>query len=307
MQIRKMSLMLVALVAVGMTLTACGDEGRESLSCTDNAGCLENEICHPDAKVCVQTCTAAADCPDSSKKCEAISSTNAQMICKCTTTEFCQGDERVSDASTLSCSTAYSVCVSPGTTPACTKDADCSAGQTCETSTGTCKTPTTGATCSGEGKSTCNYGELCSTSSKCAAVPAPTCDNYQNFTAKSELGTTGPILFKATTEGAAVESFCGTGSATPKRVKVKLSAYSSTAFPDNKDGLSALFYVTVNGNKNSGSALISSSTGNYVVSGTNKDRADMIVSFCVAESSTTLSLGFYFTNGNFLCHQAIYQ
>jgi hypothetical protein len=32
----------------------------------------------------------------------------------------------------------------------------------------------------------------------------------------------------------------------------------------------------------------------------------MIVSFCVAETSNTLSLGFYFKGGNFLCHQANY-
>ncbi len=174
MQIRKMTLMLAALGALSMTLTGCPEgDGRESLTCTDNAGCLENEICHPTAKVCVQTCTAGADCPDSSKTCEAIGGTSdqsAQMICKCSTDALCQTDERISDASTLTCSTTSKVCVPPGTTPACTTNADCTGGQVCDTATGTCKAPTTGATCSGEGKSTCNYGEFCS-SSTCAAVP----------------------------------------------------------------------------------------------------------------------------------------
>lgn len=280
MQLRKMTLMLAVLGSMSMVLTGCPDGGRESLDCTADTDCVADELCHPTAKVCVQTCTAGTDCPDSAKTCEAIdtTSTTSPKICKCSTDALCQTDERVSDASGLKCS-ADKVCTSGGTT-----------------------NPTT---CSGEGKSTCAYGQFCS-SNTCAAVPAPTCENYQNFTGKSELGTTGTIIFKAVTTSAAVDTgWCGTGT-NRKRVKVTMSAYSSTPFPATKDELNGLFYVQVAGTKLDGSDTISGSSGNYTVTGTNRDRADFIMNFCVAEASTTLSLGVYFTAGNFFCHQASY-
>jgi hypothetical protein len=186
-------------------------------------------------------------------------------------------------------------------TPACTTDANCASGQVC--SNGTCVAAS--ATCSGEGKSTCAYGQFCSTNT-CAAVPAPTCENYQNFAGKTtELGNTGPIIFKAVTTSAAVDSFCGTGT-NRKRVKVTVSAYSNTPFPQTKDELNGLFYVQVAGTKLDGSDTISSSAGNYTVTGTNRERADFIMNFCVAETSSTLSIGAYFTGGNFFCYQSNY-
>lgn len=278
MQIRKMTLMLAALGAMSMALTGCG--GGRDLTCSADTDCAEAEICHPQAGVCVQTCSTSADCPESAKTCDALSSTNTTKICRCSTNELCQRDTRVDDASTLSCSTAYSVCVPSGTT-------------------GPGPTPTT---CSGEGQSTCSYGQFCS-SGACTAVTAPTCQNYERFDERGELGTTGPIIFKAT-ETAAVEAYCS--SSAPKRVKVTISAYSSTPFPQSKDDLNGLFWVDVDGDKHSGAAVVAAGGSNYVVSGTNRERADIILSFCVAESSRTLSLGVYFTGGNFFCHQATY-
>ncbi|KFA94358.1 hypothetical protein [Archangium violaceum] len=300
MQLRKMTLMLAVLGTMSMVLTGCPDGGRESLDCTADTDCVADEICHPTAKVCVQTCTIGDDCPESSKTCEAISASNSTKICKCSTDALCQRDERISDASGLKCS-ADKVCTG-GTTSGCTKDADCGTGQVCNTTNGTCSAAPT--TCSGEGKSVCAYGQYCN-SNTCAAVPAPACTNYTNFTRKAELGTTGPIIFKAVTTSAALDSFCGTGS-TPKRVKVTVSAYSSTPFPQSKDELNGLFYVMVSGTPVDGTDLISSSSGNYTVTGTNRERADFVMSFCVAESSDTLSIGTYFTNGNFFCYQANY-
>jgi hypothetical protein len=342
MQIRTMKLMLAVVGAMSLVLTGCPDGGRESLACTDTTQCIEGEICHPSAKVCVQTCTLATnECPDSAPKCEPIGGGNTQEICKCSTTALCQRDERVTDASTLECTSA-GVCAPAGgtTTPACTKNADCTtsgqvcdvaagvckaactknadcttSGQVCEVASGLCKAQTTGNACQGQGKSTCNYGEFCntgtSTSGTCAVMPAPTCQNYTNFTQRDQLGVTGPMLFTASVVSAAVETtplnqrWCQDTSA-PKRVRVKLSAYANTPFPENKSALNGFLYVLVAGSQTSATALVSDTAADYVVSGTNKERADIIVNFCVAQDSTTRSLGFYFTNGNFLCYQANY-
>ncbi|ATB32430.1 hypothetical protein [Melittangium boletus] len=302
MQLRKMTLMFAALSAVSLMM-ACDGGGRDTLACASDTDCLESEICHPQAGVCVQTCSSAADCPDSAKTCDPLSGTS-NSICKCKTDELCQGDTRLSDASGLSCSTTYSVCTDQTATK-CTSNAQCAANQTCNTTTGACEDrPAEGAACSGQGQTTCAYGQFCS-SSKCAAVPAPTCQNYTNFTRRSELGTTGPIIFNASVVSAATDSFCGSGTNT-KRVKVNVSAYSSTPFPQTKNELNGLFYVQVAGTRLDGADTISSSAGNYTVTGSNRERADFVMSFCVAPSSDTLSLGVYFTGGNFFCYQADY-
>jgi len=297
--------MFAALSAVSLMM-AC-DGGRESLACTSTTDCLESEICHPQAGVCVQTCTIGADCPGSAKTCEKLSATDSTLICKCETNQLCQSDTRLSDSSGLSCSSTYSVCTDQtGTTPtACTADAQCAANQTCNTATGACQDrPAEGAACTGVGQTTCAYGQFCS-SSKCAPVPAPTCDNYVNFTKRNELGTTGSIIFNASVVSAVTDSFCG-GGTNSKRVKVNVSAYSSTPFPSTKNELNGLFYVQVAGTTLDGSDTISSSAGNYTVTGSNRERADFVMSFCVAPASTTLSLGLYFTSGNFFCYQADY-
>lgn len=302
MQLRKMTLMLAALGAMGMMLTACGDEGRTSLTCSTNADCLESEICHPDAKVCVQTCTTSADCPNAAKTCEAVSASNTQLICKCSTDALCQSDERVSDASTLVCSATAKVCV-----PKCSTDTDCSAGQTCDTSAGVCKPgTTTGNTCTGEGQSTCSYGEFCS-SSKCAAVPAPTCANFDpaqggrtpTFNAAT---STGPIIYDVTQVSFSQDSWCAAvAGSTGLTAKARVKAYIKTGtFPAAKSDLPGLFYVRVNGSETDGSALIRPSEYSTADGG---KRAEFTMNFCPGESATTLSIGLYFTGGNEICKQ----
>ena len=151
MQLRNVKLMLAALGAMSMVLTGCPEDLKE-LTCTDNTQCLESEICHPDAKVCVQTCTSSADCPDTAKTCDVLSATNPQKICQCSTDALCNMDR---DEQDLACAPDSRVCV-----PKCTADADCASGQTCDTTAGICKpSGSTGQTCNPTNQpDTCSYG-----------------------------------------------------------------------------------------------------------------------------------------------------
>ncbi len=304
MQLRKTMWMLTALSAMSLVMTGCPEDGGEtSLACTSTTDCLETEICHPTAKICVTTCEAGADCPDSAKTCAPVDPNDATStkVCQCSLDNLCNTDRETAD---LVCSNLDKVCV-----PRCESDPDCGAGRTCNTGTGQCEESGTnpGDSCTGEGQGTCTYGQQYCNSNTCTALPAPTCTNYDNFPNKSVLGTTGTIIYSARVVGAAIDNnFCGSG-ATPKRLRVAVSAYSSTPFPQTKDDLNGFFYVRVNGTTTDGAAAVSSSQGNYTVSGTNRERAEIIVSLCVASDSTTTSTGFYFTSGNFYCYQANYQ
>jgi hypothetical protein len=306
MQIRKMTLMLAALGALSMTLTACGDGGRESLTCTDNTGCLENEICHPTAGVCVQTCTTTADCPDSAKNCAAIGGTNTQLICKCSTPELCQRDERVADASTLTCLSGASVCAPTGTTAGCTTNADCTGGQVCDTASGTCKAPTTGATCQGTSKSTCNYGEFCS-SGACAAAPvAPaTCENFSKSRPEWSASTSnGPVIYNVSlVRYETASSNCDQSGGQADAFIVRVNAYRTDAdWPATRAGLAGFFYVTTGGAETDivNKGLLIPNTG-YNRNTSNLKDAEFNVALCRGPGSTTIQPGFYFTGGNPVC------
>lgn len=277
MQLRKTMWMLTALSAMSLMMTACGGDD-EITSCTSDAQCGDDEVCQTAAGVCVQTCEQASDCPDSAKICDALSSTDSRKVCKCQVgTSFCA--DEYGEGFTCSASTRV-----------CTDDDD------------TNPNPNPGGSCSGEAQSSCAYGQFCN-SGTCAAVPAPTCENYQNFSGKSQLGTTGTIIYSAEVVSSNNDStFCG--ATNPQRVKVALNAYSSTPFPATKDQLNGFFYVIVNGTASSGAATVSASSGNYTVTGANRENAEIIVNLCRPSNSTTTSTGFYFTNGNFFCYQA---
>jgi hypothetical protein len=284
MQLRKMTLMIAAL---GLALTACPG-GRDDLSCTADTDCSgENEICHPTAQVCVQTCTDTNDCPDSSKTCEAISATNSQKICKCATDQQCQTDERVTDASTLSCvksGSNYGVCKSTGT--------------------GGGTTPP-GAACTGSGQSTCAYGQFCS-SGTCTAAPeaAATCENFsKNRPDWSAASSNGPVIYSvAGTAYQKGSAYCGDASA-PDAFIVRVRAYRTDAdWPAARSGLSGFFYVTTGSNRidvvNSG--LLVPNTG-YNRTASNPKDAEFNVYLCRPSNSQTIQVGFYFTGGNPVC------
>ncbi|RKH69160.1 hypothetical protein [Corallococcus llansteffanensis] len=296
MQLRKMMVMLAAVSTMSLALTACGDDATTAETCTSDTDCSSG-FCNTAAGVCMETCESASECPDTEKECAPLAgATNTAKVCQCKTNQLCNED----DSTSLVCGTVSKRCEEPGTSTGCTKDADCTTGNTCDTASGQCKPAAT--TCSGEGKATCAYGSACYNNA-CSAPPAPTCENYNNFSNKAALGTTGPIIFKAATTSAAVDSFCDASA--PKRVKITISAYSSTPFPATAAELNGFLYVLVNGTTRT--PVVSSSAGNYVVTGTNRERADIVANICVAADSKTTSLGYYFTGGNFFCFQSSYN
>jgi len=294
MQLRKTLMMLTALSALSVVMTGCPGDEERILRCATDGECNQGEICHPTAKACVQTCATNDEC--STRKCEAVSTSVATKVCKCTTDQLCTSDL----GTELLCSTLDTVC-----TPKCTADVDCGTGRTCDTATGQCKAGggNTGTTCTGEGQTTCAYGQFCS-ASKCTAVPAPTCANFNpsqggKTPVWNATSSTGPIIFDVTQVSFANDSFCsGAGEIT---AKARVKAYVSTGtFPAQKDALSGLFYVRVNGSEVSGTNLIRPSE--YAVSADGKT-ATFTMNFCPGASATTLSVGIYFTGGNETCAQ----
>jgi hypothetical protein len=192
MQLRNVKLMLAALGAMSMVLTGC-PEDTKNLTCTDDTQCLESEICHPDAKVCVQTCTSSADCPDTAKTCAALSATNSQQICKCSTDALCNLGREEQD---LACAPDSKVCA-----PKCTADVDCAEGQMCDTTAGVCKpSGSTGQTCNPANQpDTCSYGQVCSSATnKCEAAPQGTCTQATGAPAWNQTGGTAPVIVSAT-------------------------------------------------------------------------------------------------------------
>lgn len=285
MQLRKMTLMLAALGAMSMMVTACGDGGRTSadLACTADTDCSgEGEICHPTAGVCVQTCTANTDCPDSAKRCETVGGANTQKVCKCDTTALCQSDERVSDPENLACSSG--VCAPTGTN---------GPGPT---------------TCSGSGQGACSYGQYCNNST-CTAAPVAeaTCENFsQNRPQWSAATSNGPVIYNVSRVSyQAKYQFCDQAGGAPDAFIVRVNAYrTDTNWPDTRAGLSGFFYVTTGSNQLdvvNNSLLVPGSGYNRNTS--NPKDAEFNVYLCRPSNSQTIQVGFYFTGGNPVCAQ----
>ncbi len=305
MQLRKMMLMLTALGAVSGFMAGCGDEEPGSSTCTSNDDCAGTEICHPDAGVCVTTCTSGSDCPDSAKTCAPLGGTGPDAntsICQCSTDVLCNGGPD-SESTDLVCSNLDNVCV-----PKCATDDDCGDGRVCDEASGQCEEgDTTGDTCSGEGQTTCSYGEFCS-SSTCTAVPAPTCQNFNPGQGGKQpvwnvSTSTGPIIFEITRQSWAPDTvtpaFC-TGDTLKVRVKAYQPADSTATFPEQKSALNGLFYATVDGDEVDGDNLIRPSE--YTVSQNGK-LATFTMNFCPSANINSISLGLFFTNGNEICAQ----
>lgn len=279
MQLRKTNLLLAAVFATSLVLTACGDEaGGENLSCNEDGDCADTEICS--AGYCMQTCDTAADCPDTNKNC-AASTGSTQKICRCSTDELCNGGDA---EGTLTCTASG----------ACTSDAGPGPGPT---------------TCTGTGQAGCAYGSEC-VSGTCTALTTGTCSNITNATEPTSqykpstwtpsISNKGPVIYNVSQVSYATDTtFCSSGF----RAVAKIEAYANTGFtfPTAKEGLGNFFYAQVDGD-----TLAVQTTSNpngvgvtsYQQTGGGTG-ATFNINLCTATNS--LQIGVFFVNGNGYC------
>lgn len=148
--------------------------------------------------------------------------------------------------------------------------------------------------------STCAYGSFCGASETCRSVPAPACDNFRKFPVSWDPATsTGPVTYAAELLSLGPDS-TGCPSHIPTRFRSRLRAYSpSGGLPTTAAELSTVFsYVNPNGSYISDPSQFS----DIVTSGDLKT-TEFVVSNCVADQPT-VSLGFYFEEGNGFCQTA---
>ena len=122
----------IGLAAMTVTVAACGTDETRGAVCTLDTDCHANELCHPQARICVQTCRSADSCDAAvAPNCQPLSEADARPICKCSEEASCQrGDLGASGT----CSPSLQVCVTR-----CGEEGACPEGQTCDTATNECR------------------------------------------------------------------------------------------------------------------------------------------------------------------------
>jgi hypothetical protein len=269
--LQRLGLIGVTAAALALALAGCPDGGGVA-TCTSDTECQSDELCHPNAKVCVRKCSSTTDCPTEAKTCKTTTATGAQMICTCATDQLCEQELGTGTV----CSDSWEVC-----------------------------TPTEGTSCSATAvqPDTCGYGQFCGTGSTCQAVAPPTCGNISGPHAATwnAATSTGPIIYEATKVSFAPDPaggpvFCG--SAEPNtRVRVRVKAYRTTGtFPTTDAAFAAdLHYVRTDGSEGPSSAI----TGLTVTN--NGRNAEWDQNFCVNSSLSQFTGALHFVGGNEFC------
>src|SRR5690606_6021060 len=270
MDFKKVSIAFIGALAAGALFTACpGGEGTLYGECTTDLSCGTGEICHPDAGVCVTTCTDANDCGDEAKTCAAIGDDDDRKVCQCQTDALCAGF-----AEGLTCDLQSAVCVGDGTGGGGNADS-----------------------CEGQGQATCDYGDFCN-DGECAAAPQAddSCPNFdrRGITWTPEDGT-GPVIYEVSTISP-ISGFCGADS---KPFSARVLAYNANGtFPTQRTALQGFFYVRVNGTESDATLLMTNE--NYRITNGGKN-GEFNLTFCAATNLSSVDVGLYFTNGNEVC------
>jgi hypothetical protein len=122
---------LIGLAAVAVAVAACGTDETRGAVCALDSDCHANELCHPQARLCVGLCRSAESCEEEARDCQPLSEEDARTVCKCSEEAQCQG-ERLGSSGT--CSASLQVCVTR-----CGEEGTCPEGQTCDTATNECR------------------------------------------------------------------------------------------------------------------------------------------------------------------------
>lgn len=308
----------VALAAVLAACSSPSDNDGGSKFCTGDSECATGSICHPTARLCVQTCTSSSDCPMGAKACNPVVAGSSTNVCQCTTSNLCATDT----AGTI-CAAYDQICVAK-----CASSADCPNGRTCDTASGDCAPPggnndggmdagtpctdqgqcgndvcdfttgycAAGATCSTTNAQpdTCSYGQACFQGDVCGEMGGPTCGNFMSGSGAlswAPASDNGPVIYVAQDDATDDIAFCTSGSYAHT---VHLYAYWTQAWPSSSANAPGPKYVSSTGTE---TAAGFRPTSGYTASGYD---VDFKITLC-AMTASPITAGFYFTGGNGFC------
>lgn len=313
-------LWLTAAASIAFAM-GCGGGGGEPTdagnTCSSDAACGTGKVCHPALKTCVQSCTLAADCSGSQRKCARYDGTPGTSaspgFCQCETDQLCS-----SVTANQVCNLATKQC-----TDKCTSNLSCPTGSTCTMSTGVCTALSgTDAGTGDAGTSTdagtdagmdagvlgcdpmtqpgsCGYGSYCSGVATCETVSVGTCSNVAALPAWST-SSTGPVIYYVE-DNADVIADCTLpdGGITGNPFTTTVYAYTKTGtFPANKSNLPGFFYYSSSGTPTDIPLNLLRTSGYSLFQG----GSVMTAKFTLCSSATqSIQAGFAFTGGNPVC------
>jgi len=285
MRKRQWMWMLPGLLA--LVLAACGTDD-EIKTCALDADCGSAELCHPNVKVCVKTCTSSGDCPDSAKTCDAISKTDDRKICRCVTTALCNNDRKEKD---LVCNDAYKVCIpedkNKDVEPPLPPD---EVGAPCDSNK--------------PQPDVCKHGLVCGSDNKCAEPPSSSAcsSRFEGKLNWDPSKPTGPIIYSVESLGGGNRpNHCQGGGNMQFRVK----AYSTGSQLQKFNNVPLMLYrpsgspmeVFIGGAPGKTGDPSVYSTDGWVNNG--DDQVTILINLC--PPSNNYVAGLAFNNGNTAC------
>lgn len=168
----------VALGALALTGSGCGDDAKQATPCTGDDSCAFGQICGASGFCEVVPCATDAECPAGNQACITVGASKSCAVveCGCRTCGQCPAGEECNNGE----------CVLGGGGNTCPNgQADCGASEVCDA--GSCR-PCQGAECPQAGCETagCPTGQTCNTvSHQCegSTSTAAACDHCANIEA----------------------------------------------------------------------------------------------------------------------------
>ncbi len=273
--------------------------GPKVCNCSTNALCAADTagtVCSAFDTLCTAKCTANSDCP-------------ATRACNTTTGQcLAPGSNDGGTGGGSGGGAGGGGGGAGGGSASCTLGS-CSGGQICYFVTNTCQTPQSCSTTATPQPDSCGYGGNCNAGT-CAEIVPGTCANFvagSNPLAwdPSMLSSNGPVIYGLSKVSFGNDvAFCGLADGglgpTPVRAKIHVRAYSEMAVLVSETNQPAFHYVRTD---HSELTLGATSIQNYKSDGGSR-QADFDINLCAPVGTTSLTTGFYYTNGNAACFTA---